>query len=82
MPQIAWNTLPRAHFMIPTGELRWCTEKIIHSGNSNYKPNARGYNWDILILGEINTGAWPSRLRGVSKIETINYAHESRGTEI
>jgi hypothetical protein len=28
-------------------------------------------------LGEINTGTCPSRLGGVSKIETIKYAHES-----
>jgi hypothetical protein len=25
-------------------------------------PNARGYNWDTLFQGEINTGTWPSRL--------------------
>jgi hypothetical protein len=35
-----------------------------------------------LFLGEINTGTWPSRLKRVSKIETIEYAHESRGTQI
>jgi hypothetical protein len=29
----------------------------------NYKPNIWGYNWAALILGEINTGIWPSRLR-------------------
>jgi hypothetical protein len=26
------------------------------------EPNARGYNWASLLLGEINTGTWPSRL--------------------
>jgi hypothetical protein len=26
------------------------------------KPNAREYNWATLLLVEINTGAWPSRL--------------------
>jgi hypothetical protein len=25
-------------------------------------PNARGYNWSTLFLGEINTGTWPSWL--------------------
>jgi hypothetical protein len=25
------------------------------------EPNARGYNWATLFLGDINTGAWPSR---------------------
>jgi hypothetical protein len=25
-------------------------------------PNAKGYNWTTLFLGEINTGAWPSVL--------------------
>jgi hypothetical protein len=35
-----------------------------------------------LFLGEIHTGISPSRLRGVSKIETIKYGHESDGTQI
>jgi hypothetical protein len=26
------------------------------------RPNARGYNWATLLLGEINAGTWPSRL--------------------
>jgi hypothetical protein len=26
------------------------------------KPNARGYNWATLFLGDINTGTWPSKL--------------------
>jgi hypothetical protein len=42
----------------------------------------RGYNWATLFLGEINTGTWQSRFGGVLKIETINYARESRGTQI
>jgi hypothetical protein len=44
--------------------------------------NARGYNWATLFLGEINTGTWPYRLGGVSKIEKIKHAHESCGTQI
>jgi hypothetical protein len=42
----------------------------------------RGYNWVTLFLGEIYTGTWPSWLAGGLKKETINYAHESRGTQI
>jgi hypothetical protein len=30
------------------------------------QPSAVGYNWAALLLGEINTGTWPSRL-GESK---------------
>jgi hypothetical protein len=26
------------------------------------EPSAWGYNWATLFLGDINTGAWPSRL--------------------
>jgi hypothetical protein len=26
------------------------------------EPSARGYNWAILFLEDINTGTWPSRL--------------------
>jgi hypothetical protein len=51
---------------------------IIHKTRTNV-PNA--YNWATLFLGKINTGTWPSRLEE-SKIETIEYAHESRGTQI
>jgi hypothetical protein len=29
---------------------------------SESKPSARGYNWAILFLRDINTGTWPSRL--------------------
>jgi hypothetical protein len=29
------------------------------------------YNWATLFMGDLNTGAWRSRL-GVSEIETIN----------
>jgi hypothetical protein len=28
-------------------------------------PNARGYNWATLFLGQINIGTWPSRLRSL-----------------
>jgi hypothetical protein len=31
------------------------------------KPNARGYNWTTLFLGEINTGTWASRLEESEK---------------
>jgi hypothetical protein len=43
------------------------------------EPNARGYICATLFLGVINTGTWPSRL-GVSRIGTIKYGLESRGT--
>jgi hypothetical protein len=43
-------------------------------------PLLGGYNWATLYLGEINVGTWVSRL-GVSKIEAIKYAHDSRGTQ-
>jgi hypothetical protein len=47
------------------------------------EPSARGYNWATLFLGEINTGRNLALLVGeVSKIEIINYAHESHGTQI
>jgi hypothetical protein len=39
------------------------------------------HNWATLFLREINTGTWPSRLGGVSKIETIKYALESCGAQ-
>jgi hypothetical protein len=43
------------------------------------EPSAGGYNWVTLILGDINTGTWPSRLGGL-KTETVKYGHESRET--
>jgi hypothetical protein len=45
------------------------------------QPNARGYNWATLFMGEIHKGTWPSRLGSLST-EKIKYAHESRGTQI
>jgi hypothetical protein len=36
--------------------------------------------WASLFLGDINTGIWPSR-RGVSRVGTIKYGLESRGTQ-
>jgi hypothetical protein len=36
------------------------------------EPSARGYNWATLFLGDINTGAWPSRLGG-----GLEYFHRS-----
>jgi hypothetical protein len=43
--------------------------QYVHLGDINRmrrqrgEPSARGYNWDTLFLGDINTGIWPSRLR-------------------
>jgi hypothetical protein len=36
------------------------------------KPNAWGYNWVTLFLGEINTGTWPSRLGESQKLRQRN----------
>jgi hypothetical protein len=46
-----------------------------------YTPNAGGYNWATLFLGEINNGNLALQVLGVSKIETIKY-DESCGTQI
>jgi hypothetical protein len=43
------------------------------------KLSAWGYNWTTLFLGDINTGTWPSRLRGVSD-ETVIHGHGSCAT--
>jgi hypothetical protein len=46
------------------------------------KPQARGYNWVTLFLGDINTGNLALQVGGVSKIETIKCTHEFHGTQI
>jgi hypothetical protein len=46
------------------------------------EPSARGYNWDTLFLGDINTGTWPSRLEGVTRIGSIKYGLESHETAL
>jgi hypothetical protein len=40
-----------------------------------------GVYWATLLMGDVNTRTWPSRLGGVSNIETIKYAHESGGAQ-
>jgi hypothetical protein len=35
-----------------------------------------------MFLEDINTGTWPSRFEGVSRIGTIKYGFESRGTAL
>jgi hypothetical protein len=41
-----------------------------------------GYNWATLFLGETNTRNLAVEVGGVPKIESIKYAHESRGDQI
>jgi hypothetical protein len=40
-----------------------------------------GYVWATVFLRDINTGTWPSRLGGDSRIGTIKYGLQSRGTQ-
>jgi hypothetical protein len=40
------------------------------------------FNWATLFLGGNKYRNLALQLGGVSKIETISYAHESRGTQI
>jgi hypothetical protein len=54
----------------------------IYNEDTSWVTGGTQYNWATLFMGKINTGTWPSRLGGVSKIETIKYVHESNGTQI
>jgi hypothetical protein len=47
----------------------------------HFKPNARGYNGTTLFLGGNKYRDLAHHVVGVSQIETIKYAHESRGTQ-
>jgi hypothetical protein len=49
-------------------------------GDNEKETQCLWVNWGTLFLGDINTGTWPSR-SGVSKIGTIKYGLESRGTQ-
>jgi hypothetical protein len=58
--------------MLQTGQVR----------RSRLKPSARGYIWATLSLGDINTGYLALQVGGVSRIGTIKYGLESRGTAL
>jgi hypothetical protein len=49
---------------------------------SETQPNARGYNWATLFLGEINIGTWPSRFGSLinrdNKIRTLPWESDLR----
>jgi hypothetical protein len=40
-----------------------CISRIDDRGWNPSAGEGGGYNWDILFLGDINTGIWPSRLK-------------------
>jgi hypothetical protein len=48
--------------------------------NTKCQSSARGHNWATLFLGDINTGAWPSRL-GELKLKII-YDRQSVGQSV
>jgi hypothetical protein len=60
---------------------RECGYSVMERATLIYVPNTQGYNWATLFRG----GGYRNlalRVGGISKIETIKYAHESRGTRI
>jgi hypothetical protein len=66
-PSITSREILGTHFCQRLSGPQGCNAAERIGSTKNAKPNARGYNWATLFLGEINAGTWPSRLRESQK---------------
>jgi hypothetical protein len=63
------GSVPRGYLQLKLA----CRGPASRKRRRNRKPVNGGYSWATLFQGDINTGTWPSKLEGVSRIGTIKY---------